>query len=273
MKVKDYFLSQEEFEVVPSSYKGILETRPKLSDSELAKYYASDNYISHQTESKSLMDAVYQKAKNFMINRKKKLIYSYHKEGVILDIGTGTGDFLKVFPNEKWIKNAIEPNVDLHEKLKKERVGIISSISHLEESTYDIITLWHSLEHIPNLEESILRMKASLKPNGIIIIAVPNHKCYDAKYYKQFWAAWDVPRHVWHFSKFGITTLFESYQLKLIKIRPLWLDAFYISMVSEKYRKSNNMLRAILIGSISNAFGMLKNEFSSFTYVFKHEQK
>ena len=271
MKVKDHFLSHEEFEVVPSSYEGILRTMPKLSAQELSKYYESENYISHQTESKSFMDRVYQKAKNFMIGRKKKLVYSYHKQGVILDVGTGTGDFLKAFSNDKWTKNAIEPNVELHQKLNNENVTIISSIGHLENSKYDIITLWHSLEHIPNLEESIAKLKDALKPNGIILLAVPNYKSWDARYYKQFWAAWDVPRHVWHFSKSGVSSLFKTYQLNLINIRPLWLDAFYIAMVSEKYKNSGNALRAILIGAISNVFGMLKNEFSSFTYVFKHE--
>jgi len=269
MKVKDYFLSQEEFEVTSSRFEGILETQPKLSEKQLVAYYESENYISHQTESKSFLDKVYQTVKNVMIKRKKNIVLSYQKEGHILDIGSGTGDFLKAFSDENWKKFAIEPNTKLHQKLESENVNIVPSIDHLEQSKYDVITLWHSLEHIPNLDECVVNMKNALKPNGVIIVAVPNYKSYDAKFYKRFWAAWDVPRHVWHFSKKGIQSLFKIHQLELVKIRPLFLDAFYISIVSEKYKKSNNLLRAFLIGSASNAFGMFKKEFSSFIYIFK----
>lgn len=269
MKIKDYFYSGEVFEVKPSKYDGILETHPKLTEQKLSEYYNHDNYISHQTDAKSLFENVYRFAKRFMVKRKQHLVLKAHTSGRILDIGTGTGDFLKPFNSKDWEKFAIEPNEDLHESLRQNGIRIMDGINEIQNHKFDVITLWHALEHIPNLEETIQSIQKSLKPNGTLLIAVPNFKSFDARYYKSFWAAWDVPRHVWHFSKRGLISLCQKWQLDFLKTRPLLLDAFYISMVSEKYRKSNNMLRAFFVGLYSNLTGIFRNEYSSFVYVFK----
>ena len=269
MKVKDHFFSQEEFQIIPSRYKGILKTSPGLREEELSSYYNPNTYISHQTQANSLLDKIYHLAKRIMIARKQKTVLSYHSSGKILDIGTGTGDFLNAFDTKQWTKFAIEPNSKLHPLLLKNEISIYSDLNSIEEQKFDVITLWHVLEHIPNLEKTLEQIQSLLKPQGVLIIAVPNFKSYDAVVYKQYWAAWDVPRHVWHFSKKGLISLCAKFNLSFVKLSPLLLDAFYISIVSERYRNSNNLLRAFCIGFYSNLYALFKKEYSSFLYVFK----
>ena len=270
MKIKDHFLSQETFEVKPSIYPGILETVPKPSVDKLADYYDSSEYISHQTQAKSLKDKVYQTVKSLMIKRKKNQILKYHQIGNILDIGAGTGDFLEAFDQDNWKKFAIEPSAKLHTALKQKQIQRLNDLSAFENDSFEIITLWHSLEHIPNLEETLLELKRILKPNGFIFIAVPNHKSYDAKYYKSYWAAWDVPRHLWHFSRTGLKNIFSKYKFNCIQERAMPFDAYYVSLLSETYKPKGSKPRAFFIGWFSNLKAKANKEYSSITYVLKH---
>ena len=132
--------------------------------------------------------------------------------------------------------------------------------------------MWHVLEHVPDLDFQIQQLKRLLKPNGTVIIAVPNFKSYDAKYYKSFWAAYDVPRHLWHFSKTAIEKLFANRNMKLIKIKPMWFDSFYVALLSEKYKNGKmNFIKGFFIGLISNCSGIVKKEFSSHIYIIKNQ--
>ena len=270
MKIKDHFLSQETFEVKPSMYPGILETVPKPSEDKLADYYDSLDYISHQTQSKSLKDKIYQSVKSLMIQRKKSQILKFYKTGKILDIGAGTGDFLEAFEDDKWEKFAIEPSEKLHPVFKQKNILRQNELSNFDDDSFEIITLWHSLEHISNLEHTLLEIKRILKPKGVIFIAVPNHKSYDAKFYKTYWAAWDVPRHLWHFSRTGLKTLFSDYHLKCIQEKAMPFDSYYVSLLSETYRPNGLKVRAFLIGLLSNLKASINNEYSSITYVLKN---
>ena len=270
MKIKDHFLSQETFEVKPSVYPGILETNPKPSEDKLADYYDSTDYISHQTKAKSLKDKIYQSVKRLMIKRKKNQILKHHQKGKILDIGAGTGDFLEAFDQDNWQKFAIEPSDKLHTILKQKQIQRLNDLSAFENDSFEIITLWHSLEHIPNLEETLLELKRILKSNGVIFIAVPNYKSYDAKYYKSYWAAWDVPRHLWHFSRSGLKNVLSKFDFNCIKEKAMPFDAYYVSLLSESYKPNGIKARAFFIGWLSNSKAKANKEHSSITYVLKH---
>jgi len=272
MKIKDHFYSQDDFEVTPSKYKGILETLPKLSEDELSSYYNHENYISHKTKSNSVVDKFYLLSKQIMVKRKRNMVNAFCSSGQILDVGTGTGDFLKAFNPNNWNRFAIEPNRDLHDALISEGITILEHTNAIIHHKFDVITLWHALEHIPDLEHTLETIQSSLTPNGVLLIAVPNYNSYDAKFYKFNWAAWDVPRHVWHFSKQGLINFCKPFGFDFVKTKPLLLDAFYISILSERYRKSNNLIRAFFIGLASNIYGGIKNEYSSFLYVFKNRR-
>lgn len=269
-KVKDHFLTQKEFYLNKNSEFGYLETHP--IPEHLSEFYKSENYISHTDSSKSLFEKVYQKIK--LYNNRYKFSKLNHKENgkKLLDIGCGTGDFLQ-FAQKKGLKVfGIEPNQKAIEiaknKIGKEG-GFFDQLSDTDE-TFDSITLWHVLEHIPDLNRTLIEIKSKLKSEGELIIAVPNYKSFDAKFYQSFWAAYDVPRHLWHFSPEDFDRLMNHHGMKIVNKYPLLLDSFYVSLLSEKYKGNRwGIFRAILIGTISNFLGFWNGNYSSIIYKIK----
>jgi len=270
--VKDNSVSSETFELYKDHMLDMLITSPQPADDELGRYYESDDYISHTDGKRSLFEKAYQFVKNIALKNKLKLINSLQSQkGELLDIGTGTGDFLMTAKNDGWKTTGIEPSRKAKEIASNKGVNFADSTNQLQDHSFDVITMWHVLEHVPNLEEQISELKRLLKPNGNIIIAVPNFNSYDAKHYGEFWAAYDVPRHLWHFSKTAIKLLFEKKQLQLVKVLPMKFDAFYVSLLSEKYKTGKmNFIAAFLTGVKSNARAKKNLEYSSHIYIIKN---
>ncbi|GEC79088.1 class I SAM-dependent methyltransferase [Flavobacterium aquatile] len=271
LKVKDYSVSQETFELLYDEDLDMLITYPQPSLDKLPSYYESVDYISHTDGNKSLFEKMYQFVKSIALKNKLKLINSQSPKGRILDIGAGVGDFLSVCKNDGWQTIGIEPSDKAKNIAKSKGVSFVENLSELENHSFDIITMWHVLEHVPNLEEQIAELKRLIKPNGTIIIAVPNFKSFDAKHYGQFWAAFDVPIHLWHFSKTAIQKLFAKEKLELMKVLPMKFDSFYVSLLSEKYKTGKmNFIKAFFIGLKSNLKATSNSEYSSHIYVIKN---
>ncbi len=278
LKIKDHSVSGEEFELIENSEFGFLETHPQPSKEKLPDYYQSEDYISHTDTKRNLFEKAYHLVRTFTLNKKLSLINSYvsktSEEKNILDIGCGTGDFLQTAQKNDWIVSGIEPNDDARTIANQKTNNSVFNIEHLLEfknHSFDVITLWHVLEHLPNLEEHVYLLKKLLKPEGRIIIAVPNYKSYDAKRYKEFWAAYDVPRHLWHFNKMAMSKLFSKVLMKVEKIKPMWFDAFYVCLLSEKYKTGKmNFIKGFLNGFISNFKAIGSKEVSSLIYIIKN---
>lgn len=270
MKVKDYSVSKETFELIFDSKYDLFKTNPIPQD--LDKYYQSEDYISHTDSKRSLFERIYHLVKQYTLSQKERLISSYvNKKGNLLDIGAGTGDFLAYAKSKKWEVIGIEPSQKAKDLALKKGVLFVKSTEELSDNSFDVITMFHVLEHVEDLDKQLSELKRISKPNGIIIIAVPNFKSYDANYYKEFWAAYDVPRHIWHFSKIAIQKLFSEKEIELIKTKPMYFDSFYVSLLSEKYKNGKmNFVRAFWIGLLSNLKGMTSKEFSSHIYVLKN---
>ncbi len=269
---KDFSLTQENFDLYHNEDKTILITHPQLPEEKLADYYKSDTYISHTDSSKTFTDKIYQKVKHYMLKRKLRLLETQNtREKSLLDIGAGTGDFLAFAKKNNWKVNGVEPNARAR-NLAKEKGIILQESLEAVQNKFAVITLWHVLEHLPNLEEQIQNIKKLLQDDGSLIVAVPNFKSYDAKYYKEFWAAYDAPRHLWHFSPRGIKNLFSKFDLELVNTKALPFDSFYVSLLSEKYKnKRSNFLKAMQIGLKSNLKAKKSGNYSSLIYVFKKE--
>lgn len=266
----DYTVSKESYEVMLNEEYDMLVTSPVPSN--LETYYISDSYISHTDSKKSFIDRIYQLVKNYTLKQKVKLINSFNTESkTILDVGAGTGDFLKVCKKNNWDAYGIEPSDKARKIAVEKEINLKQDISELKNELFDVITLWHVLEHIPNLIEYIDQLKKLLKPNGVLLIAVPNYKSYDAEYYKEYWAAFDVPRHLWHFSKESIQKLFSQVNMNVEKILPMKFDSFYVSLLSEKYKnKKNKSFKAFLTGLKSNLKAKKDGEYSSLIYIIKN---
>lgn len=270
LNVKDYSVSQETFELRFNEELDMLITHPQPSLDKLPSYYESKDYISHTDGNKSLFEKMYQFVKGIALKNKLKLINSESQKGRILDIGAGVGDFLSVAKNDGWKTVGIEPSEKAKNIAKNKGVSFVENLSELDSNSFDVITMWHVLEHVPDLEHQIAELKRLIKANGTIIIAVPNFNSYDANYYGNFWAAFDVPIHLWHFSKTAIQKLFAVQNLELVKVLPMKFDSFYVSLLSEKYKTGKmNFIKAFFIGLKSNRYGSKKMEYSSHIYVIK----
>jgi len=270
LSVKDYLVSGESFDLVHDTDLDFLKTFPQPKIEELPKYYESQEYISHTDEKRGLISSLYQLVKKWSLQKKAKLILQQHGEiGSLLDVGAGTGDFLKVAKVKGWQVHGMEPNKNAAKLALEKGIDLKASLNDFEGKQFDVITLWHVLEHIPDLEETISKLAALVTPQGTLIIAVPNFKSFDARHYGKFWAAYDVPRHLWHFSKESMKNLFaENFQLK--NIEPMIFDSFYVSLLSEKYKTGRKFsLKAFWIGLLSNIKAKRSKEYSSHIYCFK----
>jgi 2-polyprenyl-3-methyl-5-hydroxy-6-metoxy-1,4-benzoquinol methylase len=272
LTVKDYSVSKETFDLYYEETLDMLITHPQPSLENLGKYYESEDYISHTDNKRSLFEKLYHFIKSIALKNKLNLINSLQpNKGLILDIGAGTGDFLSVAKNDGWQTIGVEPSDRAKAIAKRKGVSFVSATSELENHSFDVISMWHVLEHIPELDKQIKELKRLLKPTGTLIIAVPNFKSFDAKHYGKFWAAYDVPIHFWHFSKTAIKLLFEKEEMKLEKVLPMKFDSFYVSLLSEKYKSGKmNFIKAFFIGLQSNLKAKNNFEYSSHIYILKN---
>jgi 2-polyprenyl-3-methyl-5-hydroxy-6-metoxy-1,4-benzoquinol methylase len=268
---KDHTVSSEVYQVKRNIEFDMLVTVPVPKN--LAAYYKSEDYISHTDSRKSLLDKVYQIVKNITLKRKVSLIDSFKTPTKnILDVGAGTGDFLKVCKNKSWNVFGTEPSLEARNIAIKKGIVLQEDLSAYKNQHFDVITLWHVLEHVENLQEYVTMLHHLLSENGRLLIAVPNFNSNDAKWYKEYWAAFDVPRHLWHFSQTSISKLFSDVHMIVEKRVAMRFDAYYVSLLSEKYKSGKmNPIKSFYRGFISNWKAKETNEYSSLLYVLKNE--
>ncbi len=268
LSCQDHLVSGESYEVMICDQYDMLVTSPVPVD--LGYYYKDEAYISHTDAKKTLFDKVYQTVKKISTKRKFALIESFKTGKTILDIGAGTGDFLSFFKSKGWEVFGIEPNEKARTLAAQKEVLLESDIAVYSDRKFDVITMWHVLEHVPNLSEYIRTLEKLLTTNGVIIVAVPNFKSFDAIHYKEFWAAYDVPRHLWHFSQEAIKKLFAEVNIEVVETHPLKFDAYYVALLSEENKTGKkNLTKAFLNGWKSNRKAKRTSEYSSLIYVLK----
>lgn len=269
--VKDHSVSGETFELLLDEELQLLKTTPQPSPENLGSYYESDDYISHTDGKRSFFEKIYHFVKQKALKDKIKVLESFlPAKGRLLDIGAGTGDFLVTAKNNGWEIAGIEPSDKARSIAINKGIEFISGLSQVPDNSFNAVTMWHVLEHVPDIEQHIIELKRILAPGGVIIVAVPNYNSYDAKYYGEFWAAYDVPRHLWHFSKTAIRKLFAVQNFEVIKIFPMIFDSFYVSLLSEKYKNGKmNFVKGFWIGLTSNLKAGKNFEYSSHIYVIK----
>ena len=268
IKIKDHFLSKESF--VVTNYKpGVLKTEPTLNSKELKKYYNSDKYLSH-SKSNTFFGKIYTIASSLMLSSRYNMIKKHinHKSNIV-DFGCGKGEFVLKLTNKGYTCFGVENNDLAISQLKRQNIKHYESFQGLPEKT-DLIMFWHSFEHVSNYESVLNSLKSLTSKNAKVLIALPNYLSFDARYYGSGWAAFDVPRHRFHFSPMGLKSVMADFGFKLVNTHPLYLDAFYISMISEKY-KNNKLyfLFGILVGLISNLIALFNSNYSSSVFVFK----
>ena len=275
LTIKDFSVSKESFDLYWDENYDMLITYPKPSPNDLQRYYESEDYISHSDKKSGVFNMIYQFVRGFTLKNKLKIIEQFQpNKGSLLDIGAGTGHFLDLAQKNNWKVTGIEPNDGAKKIATEKGITFIENIQSLERNSFDVITMWHVLEHVYDLDEQIKQLKRVLKEDGTLIIAVPNFRSFDAKYYKSFWAAFDVPRHLWHFSKKSIKKLFQDKNMEVVHMLPMKWDAFYVSLLSEKNKKGYmNFFKGIYIGFRSNYQAKKRFQYSSIIYIIKNNLK
>jgi len=274
LELRDYFLSQDKFRIIKCTNCGLLITDPQPLPNEISKYYKSDLYFSHTTHKKGLEFFLYDRIRKVSLTRKVDMIRNFSGGNNLLDIGCATGMFLKECKEHGFQVKGVEPNKEARKYAKEVLKLDVEDLDHLyklQEESFDVITMWHVLEHVHDLNERMRMVYSLLKNDGVAIVALPNPESYDALFYSSHWAAFDVPRHLYHFSSDSFKSICEKYDFKVIKIRPLIYDAFYISYLSERYKYGkSSYLKALYRGLVSNfrarKAGM---NYSSLIYILK----
>ncbi len=271
----DQTVSHETFLIIQCGNCGLRFTQDVPDAGSIGRYYQSDNYISHSNTNKGLVNRLYHLVRRQTLSDKYRLIASAARtrQGKLLDIGAGTGAFVGYMQERGWEVTGLEPDETARRvALTDHKAALLDmdSLFNLPSDSFDAITLWHVLEHVHDLHPYLERLKTLVRRSGRIFVAVPNYTCYDAAVYKAFWAAYDVPRHLYHFSPDAMETLLEQHGLQLQYSQPMWYDSIYISMLSDKYRGGGhgNNVRAVLTGLMSNIKAFIdKSKCSSLTYV------
>jgi 2-polyprenyl-3-methyl-5-hydroxy-6-metoxy-1,4-benzoquinol methylase len=270
LKLEDHSVSKEHFTIMQCESCGFKLTSPRPTDEMLPKYYKSEDYISHSDTKKGLINFVYQKVKNITLYQKEKMISGFSTSKRLLDVGCGTGDFIKYASLKKWDVIGLEPDEGASSLAALKLPGKVFPIQNLFELSYQsfgIITMWHVLEHVSELNRYLNQLNLLLEKDGRLIIALPNPESADAKHYREYWAAYDVPRHLYHFSKKNISDLAIKHNFKLEFIKPMVFDSYYVSLLSEKY-KGGNIFKAANNGLLSNLKGRKSKNHSSLIYIF-----
>jgi len=276
LSVKDYTVSNETFDIVECHQCSLRFTQQVPDETQIGRYYQSEEYISHTDSKKGLFNNVYQLVRGFALKSKRNLVeeFTQSQQKKMLDYGCGTGAFLNEMKLNGWEVIGMEPDPGAAQKameLTSSDVRDPSALDSIEPSSFDAITLWHVLEHVHTLNETLDKLKRALKPGGYLFIAVPNYTSHDATIYQQYWAAYDVPRHLYHFSPAAMKTLIAGHGLTMKSILPMWFDAFYVSLLSEKYKHNKtSVLSACITGAISNLKALInKEKCSSLIYVIR----
>lgn len=274
--VKDYAVSQREFTLCRCGNCELLFTNPRPKEKEIGPFYDFKEYYSHEDKVQNFTQWVYQKIRNYSIKKKVSLIHQLSEGKTLLDYGCGTGEFLQEANKQKWTVRGIEPSEKARDqalsKLPNQIVRSLDKLPHKE--TYDVITLFHVLEHIHKLRRTLKNIINHLKSDGYLIVAVPNPLSVDAKYYGNYWAGYDVPRHLSHFSNKSMAVLQEEFNLELAEIKPMIFDSYYVSLLSEGYKNPNQgqfsrYWKAFIQGFRSNRKALIPGNYSSNIFIFK----
>jgi len=274
LKCSDYFNTGEAFNLLYDSKMDMLVTSPRPSEGELMRYYDSPNYLSHAVKDKTIYQKIYFFVRRISIMKKLRLISRFRFKGAkLLDVGAGAGHFIHGAIDSGWEGVGVEINKDAIFTGNSVRPNVIKDVAYLQglsKNSFDVITLWHVLEHMSDLDLEINRLKSLLSFNGRLVVAVPNFRAYDACYFQKHWAGYDVPRHLWHFSRIAIVRLFARHGMEVESTHPLVFDSFFISLLSTKYKFGDfRVFKAILVGLVSNIKAIYSKEFSSLIYIIK----
>ncbi len=273
--IQDFSISRESFATCQCDKCGLIFTNPRPDQESIGQYYQSPEYVSHNDSGKRVIDFIYRFARNFTLKRKYRIITGDSKAKSLLDFGCGTGHFMKYCKTKGMSVQGIETHSEAQKQAIQNTSALIySSLDQIpKKDKFDIVTAWHVIEHVHDLKTTLKKLRKILTPNGRMFIALPNYQSVDGQYYQEYWAGYDVPRHLYHFSQHVFLDVASRNKLKVIQILPMKLDAYYVSLLSESYKGNKNAyLRAFINGWKSNRSAKSTGEYSSLIYILENKK-
>lgn len=278
LQAKDYTVSHETFAIWECGNCTLRFTQNVPEAAAIGRYYQSDAYVSHSDTKKGVVNRLYHIVRNITLKGKLKMITGVagKKSGVLLDVGAGTGAFAAVMQQNGWKVTGLEPDETARKNAAQNHglnLQTLEALYNLPANTFDVITMWHVLEHVHELHGYLNRFQTILRPGGTLVVAVPNYTSDDAQRYGASWAAYDVPRHLYHFSPLSMRTLVAQHGFEVMECKPMWFDSFYVSMLSEQYLNGKgNLVKAFINGWRSNTKAASSPEkSSSVIYIIKRK--
>lgn len=278
LECRDHFLTKENFKLYKCNECCFVFLNPQPEKEKLELYYDSPDYISHSGTGKGIINKIYKRVKKITLQKKLKIVSRHSSGKKILDIGCGSGELMNIFNENNWQTMGVEPNERVRNYAIKEyglKIVDEKEIEKIQDRSFDVISLWHVLEHVPELQKRMNELKRIIKANGTLFIAVPHCNSYDAVYYKEYWAAYDVPRHLWHFTPSTLEVLCNKYGFSVVNIIPMKFDSYYVSLLSEKYiHGKQKLFKGLWKGYVSNRKAIKqKYPYSSQIYVFRRNSE
>ena len=278
LEVVDRSVSRERFQLVDCAACGFRFTNPRPEANELSQYYQSADYISHTNATGTLRDRVYQRVRRFTLAAKYRLVHRYEPHGHVLDVGCGTGEFLAFLKSRGYLVHGVEPSLKAREMaIKAHAVEVVTDLEAVGRAEgFRVITLWHVLEHLPGLHDSLKKLSSKLAHGGLLVIAVPDRNSWDAGHYGADWAPWDVPRHLSHFRQQDIKRLLHEHGFELVRIKRMWFDAPYVAMLSEGVRGRGHgaaLFIGGLVGMWSNLVALVSGRPASSSLYIARKRK
>jgi 2-polyprenyl-3-methyl-5-hydroxy-6-metoxy-1,4-benzoquinol methylase len=279
LTVKDHSVSGESFVIWQCSNCTLRFTQDTPDEASIAPYYQSPDYISHSNTRKGLVNQLYQEVRNYTLNQKARLIdRSTQEKGRVLDLGAGTGAFLNTMKNKGWQTIGLEPDAGARaqaEELYGLQLGELHDMDRLTDNSFDAVTLWHVLEHVHGLHQSLDKISSLLRDEGKLFIAVPNYESLDSNAYRLYWAAYDVPRHLYHFTPKSMDVLMRRHGFRIIAKKRMWFDSFYISLLSSKYKNGHTRWLGAFFNGLKSDIKALGNKdaCSSIVYVIEKDRQ
>jgi 2-polyprenyl-3-methyl-5-hydroxy-6-metoxy-1,4-benzoquinol methylase len=262
LSVVDHSISKEVFELQDCLRCGFRATNPRPKQDEIGRYYESDKYISHTNAKGSLQDRLYQWVRKRALRKKHEIIREYQPSGRVLDIGCGTGQFLAYLMSRGYAVQGVEPSPTAREQaIADHGIQVVPSLDRISaQENLQVVTMWHVLEHVPDVGATFKKLFALLADRGLLVIAVPDRESWDAVHYGADWAAYDVPRHLSHFRRQDVRWFLQAHGFALIAVKPMWMDSYYIALLTEQYRGASlpvAFIKGALLGTWSNLISLI----------------
>jgi len=207
-----------------------LSPRPKFSG--ITYYYENDDYDPHRLENKSIFHTVYGWVQKIALRWKFKHISKFIRSGNLLDIGGGGGRFCSYFKSKGW-RVSLQDNSSKARFLAQEAdIETYTLLSEIQSQQFDLITMWHSLEHIHAIDALFQNVNRLTSDDGFLVVAVPNINAPERKFLGKDWAPWDAPRHLYHFNYAQLSKLLRKYGWKIEFSMPMIQDTPYNILLS-----------------------------------------